>query len=135
MSTDCLVLKIEEYVNKTLDTTLYVLYDKNEDLFLIRGKRSDILGKCKCVPYSFYCKHVTELTDFIDLTICMDSKVSYTLYNYNDLSDDSDDIDFEYLDNLENKLSFEITGYDNKKFNKRDITKYMKILKNVFNYY
>jgi hypothetical protein len=135
MSSDCLVLKIEEFVNKTLDTTLYILYDKNEEFFLIRGKRNDNLGKYKCVPYSFYCKHITELTDFIDLTICVDSKVSYTLYNYNDLSNDSDDIDFEYLDNLENKLSFEITGYDNKKFNKSDITKYMKILKNVFNYY
>jgi hypothetical protein len=135
MSTDCLVLKIEEYVDKNLDTTLYILYDKNEEFFLIRGKRSDNLGNYKCVPYSFYCKHITEITDFIDFIICKDSKISYTLYNYNDLSNDSDNIDFDYLHNLDNKLSFEISGYDNQKFNKNNITKFLKVLKNVFNYY
>ena len=40
MSKDCLVLKIEEYDidNKNLDTTLFVIYDKKEHQFIIRGK-------------------------------------------------------------------------------------------------
>ena len=40
MSTDCLVLKIEEHDNATkeLDTTLYIIYDKKEHHFLYQVK-------------------------------------------------------------------------------------------------
>ena len=135
MSTDCLVLKIQEYVDNKIDNTLYVLYDKNEDLFLLTGKRSGILGRYDCVPYSYYCKYTEELQDFITLLICVTSKISYTLYNCNDLPNDSDTIDFDCLDELSRNKSFELTGYDNQKYNKKAIMKYLRILKNVFNYY
>ena len=52
-NTDCLVLKIEEHDIDTteLDTTLYILYDKNESHFVIRGKRfSKVMDSC---TYSF----------------------------------------------------------------------------------
>ena len=39
---DCLVLKIEEYDSETyeLDTTIFLLYDKKEHQYVIRGKRA-----------------------------------------------------------------------------------------------
>ena len=135
MSTDCLVLKIQEYVDNKLDNTLYILYDKNEDLFLVRGKRTPILGKYDCVPYSFYCKYTEELHDFINLMLCTSSKISYTLYNYYDLPSDSDTIDFETLDTLSCDRSLELTGFDNENYNKKFIMKFLRVLKNVFNYY
>jgi len=135
VSTDCLVLKIAEHVDGELDTTLFILYDNNEETYLVRGKRSDVFGKPEMVAYSFYCKCASELIDFIGFVICKKSKISYTLYNYDDLPNDSDDIDFEYLKELDGDIAYELAGYDNKNFNKKEILKFLRMLRNVFNYY
>lgn len=135
VSSDCLVLKIEEHVDGELDTTLFVLYDNNEDAYLVRGKRSDVFGKPSSVPYSFYCNYASELIDFISFVICKKSKISYTLYNYDDLPNNSDEIDFEYLKELDGDNAYELAGYDNQKFNKKEILKFLRMLRNVFNYY
>ena len=133
-STDCLVLKIEEYVDNNLDTTLFVLYDKNEEKYLIRGKRSDINGR-ESISYSFNCYYSKELSDFISFIVCPKSKLSYTLINYDDLPLDYQEIDYNYLKNLDNDKLYEISGYDNQKYNKKQIISILKFLKYVFNYY
>ena len=55
VSSDCLVLKIQEYVDNDLDTTLYILYDIKEEVYLLKGKRAFINEKVESIPYSFYC--------------------------------------------------------------------------------
>jgi hypothetical protein len=133
-STDCLVLKIEEYVDNVLDNTLFVLYDKNEENYLIRGKRSSYNGiEPNC--YSFSCNYTNEVNDFISLVICPKSKVSYTLLNYNDLPYSSDDIDYHYLIYSNDDKIHEITGYDNQRYNKKKFLRILRTLKYVFNYY
>jgi hypothetical protein len=133
-TTDCLILKIEEYVDNTLDTTLFVLYDKNEETYLIRGKRSDFNGK-EAVSYSFNCYYSKELSDFISFVVCPKSKLSYTLFSYNDLPLDNEEIDYNYLNNLDNDKLYEVAGYDNQKYNKKQIVSILKFLKYVFNIY
>lgn len=133
-TTDCLILKIEEYVDNTLDTTLFVLYDKNEETYLIRGKRSDFNGK-EAVSYSFNCYYSKELSDFISFIVCPKSKLSYTLFSYNDLPLDNEEIDYNYLNNLDNNKLYEVAGYDNQKYNKKQIVSILKFLKYVFNIY
>jgi hypothetical protein len=133
-STDCLVLKIEEYVDSNLDTTLFVLYDKNEETYLIRGKRSDI-NESEAISYSFKCYYPKELNDFISFIICPKSKLSYTLLNYYDLPCDEDNIDYNYLKNLDSDKLYEISGYDNQQYNKKKFLSILKFLKYVFNYY
>jgi hypothetical protein len=133
-TTDCLILKIEEYVDNTLDTTLFVLYDKNEESYLIRGKRSDI-NENEAISYSFNCYYSKELSDFISFIVCPKSKLSYTLFNYHDLPLDHENIDYHYLKNLDNNKLYEIAGYDNQKYNKKQILSILKFLKYVFNYY
>ena len=135
VSSDCLVLKMEEHVDGELDTTLFVLYDNNEDAYLVRGKRSDVFGKPSSVPYSFYCNYASELIDFISFVLCKKSKISYTLYNYDDLPNDADEIDYQYLSDLDGDIAYELAGYDNQKFNKKEILKFLRVLRNVFNYY
>ena len=135
ITTDCLVLKIEEYIDNELDTTLFLLYDNNQETYLVKGKRSNVFGKPETIPYSFYCNCASELVDFISFVICKKSKISYTLYNYDDLPYDSNDIDFEYLKELDGDKEYELAGYDNQKYNKKDILKFLRMLRNVFNYY
>jgi len=134
-STDCLVLKIEEHIDGELDTTLFVMYDNNEDTYLVRGKRSNVFGKPETVPYSFYCNYASELIDFIGFVICKKSKISYTLSNYDDLPNNADEIDYQYLKELDGDNAYELAGYDNKNFNKKEILKFLRMLRNVFNYY
>jgi hypothetical protein len=135
VSSDCLVLKIEEHVDGELDTTLFILYDNNEETYLVRGKRSNVFGKPETVPYSFYCNYASDLIDFINFVICKKSRISYTLSNYDDLPNNVDEIDYQYLKELDGDIAYELAGYDNQKYNKKEILKLLRVLRNVFNYY
>jgi hypothetical protein len=130
---DCLILKIQEYIDGELDTTLFILYDKNEEYYLVTGKRSVINAKPPSIPYSFQCEYASDLIDLISFVICKKSTISYTLYNYDDLPINSYDIDYEYLKELDGK--YELAGYDNQNYNKKELLKYLRMLRNVFNYY
>jgi hypothetical protein len=134
-ASDCLVLKIEEISDGEIDTTLFILYDGIENQYAIFGKRNDIFGRQSRVPYSFKCKYAEDLSDFISFAICKKNKWSYTLYNYDNLPGDSDDITYEFLKELDDDQSYEISGYDNKNYSRNYLVKSLKMLKNVFNYY
>ena len=133
-STDCLVLKIVEFDTETQkkDTELYVIYDKKNHAFMIRGKRRDT-RKITSMPYSFNCDTAADVYDFIDSVICSFNLISYTLYNYDNLTDDNT---FEFL-NKYNDPAYEIVGYDNITLskNKKHIMKVLRSLRNVYNYY
>lgn len=132
--TDCLVLKIEErdtYTNE-LDTTLYVLYDKKEHTFVIRGKRfSKNIDNCS---FNFNCEFAEELADFISFIIDKNNKWSYILYNYDNLPYKSDDIYYEFMDRNQEK-EYEIAGYENQKYNRTKLLRNLRMLRNVFNCY
>jgi hypothetical protein len=133
-NTDCLVLKIEEHDidTKELDTTLYILYDKNEHHFVVRGKRfSNYTDYC---TYSFNCENAKDLADFISFVVCMKNQWSYSLYNYDNLPQTSDEISYDFLKRHDSK-EYELTGYDFQKFKRKDLLKRLRMLRNVFNYY
>ena len=133
--TDCLVFKLEEFYDDELDTTLFILYDKNEEMYLIRGKRSALSKNTDSVSYSFRCKYVEELIEFIKLVICSESLLSYTLYNYDNLPYNCDDITFDSLKEDDNDKAYELTGFDNQKYSDKKLQKFLRVLKYVFNYY
>lgn len=135
INSDCLIFKIEEIIDGSNDTTMFILYDTNEEYYIVTGKRNNIKGKPEYVPYKFYCKTTSEIIEFISIVICKNSKLNYTLYNYDDLPNNSTEIDFNYLNNLYDDNIYELTGYDNQKYEKKAIMKYLRIIKNVFNYY
>jgi len=135
LNCDCLILKLQEIFNGNIDTTLFILYDTNEEYYIVTVKRTNINGNTENVPYKFYCKYATELIEFISIVICKNSTINYTLYNYDDLPINSDEIEFNYFTNLDGDVKYELAGYDDKKYNKQEIMKYLRIIKNVFNYY
>jgi hypothetical protein len=136
---DTLVLKIEEYDSLNLvDTTLYILYDQQIDRFVIRGRRRDT-EKVKSVSYSFECEFAHELADFITFIICKKNAVTYVLYNYNNLPFTSNEITYAFLarcdtPRLRNE-SYELAAYDRCKLRKREVTEYLRMLRNVANPY
>ena len=133
-SSDCLVLKIVEFDLDTQksDTELYIIYDNTNGHFMIRGKRRDT-RKITSIPYSFNCNTAADVYDFIEITLCRFNPISYTLYNYDNLTDDNT---FEFLHRC-NDPAYEIVGYDNILLsnNKKHILKVLRSLREVYNHY
>ena len=133
--TDCLVLKLEEFDvdKKEIDTTLYILYDKRNCRYVIRGQR-------KCCPrhqsctYSFECKFASDLADFIKYIICPHNKVNEILYNYDNLPNNPDEISFEFLHDYDHS-DYEISGYNDKKLKRCRLLRNLRMLRKIFNYY
>jgi len=134
MSTDCLVLKIEErdIDTKELDTTLYIIYDKKEHQFFVSGKRfSKKINSC---TYSFHCEFAEELADFITFVICKKNLWTYVLYNYDNLPETTEEITYDFLERCDSK-EYEIAGYNNLSFKRKYLLSNLRMLRNVFNYY
>jgi hypothetical protein len=136
---DCLVLKIEERCSDTneLLTTIFVIYDTKECNYIIRGKIADTQKNKRInlgATFSFICESIKGLEDFLTFSICMENKWTYVLYNYDNLPYDSNDITYEFLKEYESSR-YEIAGYNNLSYNKKDLYRNLRMLKNVFNYY
>jgi hypothetical protein len=131
---DCLVLKIEEYDKNTneLDMTIYIFYDQKEKLFVIKGKRSD--KKINSAPFSFNCKFIYELLEFVTFIIFTKNLWKYTLYNYDNLPADSNDTTYDFFYKHDSE-EYELVSYEPQNFNLVQLKSYLRILKNVFNYY
>ena len=132
---DCLVLKIEERnpTSGELDMTVYIIYDKKDHNYVIRGKRSVVnnIGAC---TYSFVCNDHIDLAEFLSFIICKKNWWTYVLYNYDNLSYDSNDITYEFLNENESNV-YELTGYNNTKYSRKNLCTILRMLRNVFNYY
>ena len=138
---DCLVLKIEERCRETGDlvTTFFILYDKKENNYVLRGKiknlNTDTSNK-KGAIFSFISKSNHDLEDFLHFSICNQNKLTYVLYTFDDLPFNSNNITYEDLIAKKyEKTSYEIAGYENKSYKKTDVLRNLRMLENVFNYY
>jgi hypothetical protein len=132
---DCLVFKLEEveYNTNKIDTTLYILYDKVRHVYIVRGRRRWTPMSQSC-SYSFECEFAKDLADFIEYVICKRNKVNETLYNYDNLPDDSNEITYEFLHDYDHS-DFELSGYDNRKLRRGRLLKNLRMLRNIYNYY
>jgi hypothetical protein len=129
---DTLVLKIIENDGFKTDTSLYLLYDKSIHRYIIRGSRQDT-SRVKTCTYSFECEFTKDLLDFIDFLIDESNTVSYILYNYDNLPALSNDITYDFLHDHGDARN-EIAGYDNQLLKRKELVKYLRMLRNIFNY-
>jgi hypothetical protein len=133
--TDCLVLKLEEIdvdLND-IDTTVYIIYDKRNHTYLIRGRRKWLPIRHSC-SYSYECKNARDLVSFLQYLICPKNKVNEILYNYDNLPENPNEITFDFL-NEHDDVSYEISGYNDEKLERKRLLKNLRMLRNVYNYY
>lgn len=129
---DTLVLKIVEYTEMgEKDTTMYILYDTSTCKYVIRGKRNDDI--CDSLPYSYECRNVHSLLDFLEFVFDIQNEYSFILYNYNELPLSSNDITFDLLKLYDIPSLNEISGYEEKMFIRKELANLLNILKNVNN--
>lgn len=129
---DCLVFKIEEIQFETgiKDTTIYIIYDKKNHKYLIRGTRK----KNQSCTYSYDCECAHDLADFIEYLICPDNKINEILYNYDNLPENPNEITFDFLNNFDH-VDYEISGYNNEKLKRNRLLRNLRMLRNIYNYY
>jgi hypothetical protein len=130
--TDCLVLKLDEIdsTNRS-DTTLYILYDKEAHTYVIRGHRRQTRS-LESFTYSFNCEFAEDVADFVQYVMCKSNDINETLYNYNNLPYESNDITYEFLN--ETQMN-ELSGYDSRKQSRNRLLKNLRMLRNIHNRY
>ena len=132
---DCLVFKFEEIEedSEKIDTTVYVLYDKNEHHYVIRGQRrwSEKVQSC---TYSFNSEYAQDVADFLQYIICKENTVNETLLNYDNLPGSSNDITYEFLQEYCH-TDYELAGYDRQKLGRKRLLRNLRMLRNVYNKY
>jgi hypothetical protein len=133
--TDCLVFKFEELDvdRKEVDTTVYIIYDKSQHKYVVRGQRKWTPKHQSCT-YSFDCEFAHDLADFLKYIVCPHNKVNEILYNYDNLPYDSNDITFTFLNEYDHS-DYEISGYNEQKFGRKRLLKNLRMLRNVSNNY
>ena len=130
--TDCLVLKFMEFSveDQSVDTILYILYDKEEERFIVRGRRNN--ENIKFNSFSFQCDYAHELEPFIRFLVGKDNKVLTDLLNYQELPVSSDDISFEYLE--ENDIiANQLIAYSPSTYKSKKIRTALRLLRDVYN--
>lgn len=132
---DTLVFKIIEKDCDTnvADTILYIIYDTNTRKYVIRGKRQ-VTKKLNSCTYSFECKRASDLCDFVKFLIDQSNTLSYILYNYDNLPATSNEITYEFLEEYDERM-YEISGYDDLKFDEDYLHDNLRILRKVKNVY
>lgn len=136
MSSDCLTLLVELLDTETLDTKvqgkLYILFDRNNDQFLIRGC-NDLDNSTP--PYSFVVDEHNKknLVDFVDL-FSNDDQIRLTIYNFNDLPLTSEEITFEYLEEYASE-EYEFLSYRPDFYSRNGMKKILSVISSLCNYY
>jgi hypothetical protein len=134
MAIDTLVLKIEEVESNSgiIDSVFYVFFDNLTQKYCIRGSR-----RGNFYPYSFTCDSQHDVSLFVEFSLCIRNRVSYTLINYGDLPFEVDSIDFNYLEENFDQKRNEIVGYDKLKLrrNDRNLRDQLRLLRVVYNEY
>jgi len=117
---DCLVLKMEE--NKG-NVCIFILYDSKEEQYVIRGWN-----------YSFTSKLEEDVVDFVEYVFCKNDNIDEILYNYDNLPNDSNEITFKFLNDFEDE-DYEIASYYDKKMERINTLKNVRMLKKIYNCY
>ena len=131
-----LIFCIEEcdniYSDSPVDTRLFIGWSLEHKDYFVRGRRDDIRTR-NYVPYTFHCESERDLYDFIKLTMGQ-SQVNLILYNFNNIdSMKLHEVTYEFFENSMDK-NYEISGYDNINLKRSEIFKYLRVLKNTYNW-
>jgi hypothetical protein len=110
---------------------LFLAYDAEQETYVVYGKR--LSNSLDYEPYFFRAENASQMYKFVQFVIGKESICSYTLYNYNNMSRDLEDSDYNFMET--NMLqNYEMAAYDSIVIKKKKFKNMMSILKNTYNY-
>ena len=129
MESDCLVLKINSF-DECYCITVYVIYDINSKMFVICGKRDG------GVEFNFNSYSVKAVEIFLSFIFSNRRYIIYSVSNHSELPFNQSEISYDYLNESLFENVYEIAYIsDDLMYSTSEIKKFLKMLKNVFNYY
>ena len=130
MSTDCLVLQINNNSSDDLNVNVFIIYDINSKLFVICGKRDG------GVEFNYKSYSVKSTETFLYFIFSNKRYLNYSISNHSELPASHEEITYDYLNESLFENVYEIAYIsDDLMYSTSEIKKFLKMLKNVFNYY
>jgi hypothetical protein len=141
----CLVVCFEEVdadeyavnENNGIDTRLFVTYDHSTKMYILNGKRQDIISKkgrnkTNLKPFVFCASESSDIVEFVLLTFGQKNLMNYILYNYNNLPEDACDMTYEFMEsNIDRR--YEIAAFDNIWVRRNLVQRLCRLTKNLYN--
>jgi len=111
---------------------LFLAYDIEQESYVVYGKSNRIAVDNQ--PYFFRCEKSSNMYKFVKFIIGKDAYSSYTLYNYNNMPIDLEEVDYDFMEeNMD--IRYELAAYDNVMLTKKDLVKNLHVLKSVYNFF
>ena len=130
MSSDCLVLQINNNSSDDLNVNVFIIYDINSKLFVICGKRNG------GVEFNYKSYSVKSTETFLYFIFSNKRYLNYSISNHSELPASHEEITYDYLNESLFENVYEIAYIsDDLMYSTSEIKKFLKMLKNVFNYY
>ena len=111
---------------------LFISYDIEQESYVVYGKseRTGIDNE----QYFFRSDRSADMYKFVKFIIGKYAYSSYTLYNYNNMPFDLEDVDYYFMEaNMD--IRYEVAVYDEVILKKKNFRKNLHMLKNVYNFY
>jgi len=128
-----MVLCIEEreFIGNSIDTRLFIVYDHENNTFIILGKRS-ATERIDPEPYKFNYKYKNDLYEFIK--VILNDNVNIIMYNFTSLESNTIDYNYYLFETKMNEKD-EITARDSVSLrNNKIIVNCLDSLKKSFNF-
>ena len=111
------------------DNDLFIIWDKETQMFHIRGKRQNIEDEDNdYVPYALKYNIWDNLYSFVNFTFGTNDTTSVVLYNFNNIKRlKLSELSYEYLETLIDK-NYEISRYDRIPLRKKSFMRYLYML-------
>jgi hypothetical protein len=130
MSSDCLVLQINNNSSDDLNVNVFIIYDINSKLFVICGKRFD------GVEFNYKSYSVKSTETFLYFIFSNKRYLNYSISNHSELPASHEEITYDYLNESLFENVYEIAYIsDDLMYSTSEVKDFLKMLKNVFNYY
>ena len=111
------------------DNDLFIIWDKETQMFHIRGKRQNIEDEDNdYVPYALKYNIWDNLYSFVNFTFGTNDTTSVVLYNFNNIKRlKLAELSYEYLETLIDK-NYEISRYDRIPLRTKSFMRYLDML-------
>ena len=129
----CLVICIEEHDDISVDTCVFISYNFDKDVYVLNGKRNELSDSNNPFfqPFMFVFEKSNDLMDFLDSIFNTKRMFSYTMFNYNNLSYDISDINYNFMkENMDRR--YEISAFDNVKYSRHLFRKLVQMTKSAY---
>ena len=131
-----LVLCIEEIDENNekspIDTRMFIYWKENAQHYVVSGRRQDT-QRLSPAPFAINCDSTRDLSEIIQFIVGK-NKINVILYNFNKYYDTIQiDTTYEFFESQMHK-KYEISGYNALSCKRKQMSKYLRMLKNTYSY-